>query len=158
MKEGTRYSRVSSSRAATPVLDKAHTSENLSTPPQNGPLTPQRPHLIPIPLSISPSPKNSYRSPPELTRISPTILRPSSPSPSLKLDDLSVQTNSATQSWLQSSLAPVSPIKTPETDFPTYPNGQSDVKVSPFLHSPPPTQLALDPEGRMQDHGLPPLE
>ncbi|XP_058245962.1 methyl-CpG-binding domain protein 1a isoform X2 [Hemibagrus wyckioides] len=150
VKEGTRRSRLSSSRAKTPDLDNARTSENLSTPPQNGPLSPQRPHLIPIPLSISPPLKSSYRSPPELTPVSPTILQQPSPSPSLKLDDLTVQTNSVSQSWLQSSLAPVSPIKTPESDFPPYPNGQTD------LHPNPATQL--DPEGGIKDHGLPPLE
>lgn len=158
VKEGSRRSSLSSSKATTPVLDKALTSENVTTPPQNGPLSPQRPHLIPIPLSTSPSPKSTYRSPPELTRISPTILRQSSPSPSLKLDDLSVQTNPVSQSWLQSSLAPVSPTKTPESDFPTYPNGQSALKVSTYLRSLPPTQLALDNEGEIHDHGLPPLE
>ncbi|KAB5567184.1 hypothetical protein PHYPO_G00229870 [Pangasianodon hypophthalmus] len=158
VKEGTRRSSCSSSRVATPELDKACTSENLTTPPQNGPLSSQRPHLIPIPPSTSPPPKSSYRSPPELTRVSPTILQQPSPSSSLKLDDLSVQTNPVSQSWLQSSLAPVSPTKSTESDFPTYPNGQSAVKDSPYLHPPPPTQLALDPEEGMQDHGLPPLE
>lgn len=150
VKEGTRRSRLSFSRAKTPDLDNARTSENLSTPPQSGPLSPQRPHLIPIPLSISPPLKSSYRSPPELTPVSPTILQQPSPSPSLKLDDLTVQTNPVSQSWLQSSLAPVSPIKTPESDFPPYPNGQTD------LHPTPAKQL--DPEGGIKDHGLPPLE
>lgn len=158
VKEETRRSSLSSSRATTPDLDKARTLENLATPPQNGPLSPQRPQLIPITPSTSPTLKTSYRSPPELTRVSPTILQQPSPSPSLKLDDLSVQNNSVSQSWLQSSLAPVSPTKTPESDFPTYPNGQSAAKDSPYLHPHPQTQLALDPEGGMQDHGLPPLE
>ncbi|XP_017323971.1 methyl-CpG-binding domain protein 1a isoform X2 [Ictalurus punctatus] len=158
VKEETRRSSLSPSRATTPDLDKARALENLTTPPQNGPLSPQRPQLIPITPSTSPTLKTSYRSPPELTRVSPTILQQPSPSPSLKLDDLSVQNNSVSQSWLQSSLAPVSPTKTPESDFPTYPNGQSAAKDSPYLHPHPQTQLALDPEGGMQDHGLPPLE
>lgn len=136
----------------------SRTSVNITAPPQNGPLSPQRPHLIPITPTTSPSLKSSYRSPPELTRVSPTILQQPSPSPSLKLDDLSVQTSPVSQSWLQSSLAPVSPTKSPESDFPTYPNGQNAVKESPYLHSPPLTHLAVDPEAGMQDHGLPPLE
>ncbi|XP_060788423.1 methyl-CpG-binding domain protein 1a isoform X2 [Neoarius graeffei] len=146
VKESTRRSSLS------------RTSVNITAPPQNGPLSPQRPHLIPITPTTSPSLKSSYRSPPELTRVSPTILQQPSPSPSLKLDDLSVQTSPVSQSWLQSSLAPVSPTKTPESDFPTYPNGQNAVKESPYLHSPLPTHLAVDPEAGMQDHGLPPLE
>ncbi|XP_027006989.1 methyl-CpG-binding domain protein 1a isoform X3 [Tachysurus fulvidraco] len=150
VKEGTRRSRLSSSRTTTPDLAEAQNSDNLSTPIQNGPLSPQRPQLIPISLSISPPLKSAYRSPPDLTPVSPTIIQQPSPSPSLKLDDLEVQTNPVSQSWLQSSLAPVSPIKTSESDFPTYPNGQSDLL---------PTSLTQqDPEGGIKDHGLPPLE
>lgn len=158
VKEVTRRSRLSSARATSPSPDKSRTPDNLATPPQNGPLSPQRPHLMPISLSTSPSPKSCYRSPPELTPVSPTILQQPSPSHSLKLDDLSVPTNSISQSWLQSSLAPVSPNRTPESDFSTYPNGQIGAKDSTYLHSPPPLQLVLNPEGEMLDHGLPPLE
>ncbi|KAM9475085.1 methyl-CpG-binding domain protein 1a isoform 2-T2 [Clarias gariepinus] len=155
VKEGTRRSRLSS-RATARARNR--TPETLTMSPQNGPLSPQTPQLIPIQPSTSPPLNSSYRSPPELTRVSPTILQQPSPSPSLKLDDLSVQTNSVSHSWLQSSLAPVSPTKSPESDFPTYPNGQNAMKDSPYLHSPPHIQLIVDPDGGMQDRGLPPLE
>ncbi|XP_046726982.1 methyl-CpG-binding domain protein 1a isoform X2 [Silurus meridionalis] len=158
VKEGTRRSSLSSPRASARNLGRAHTSENITTPSQNEPVSPQTPQLIPISASNSPPLKTSYRSPPDLTRVSPTILQQPSPSPSLKLDDLSVQSNSVSQSWLQSSLAPVSPNKTPESDFPTYPNGQSTMKDSLYLQPPPLTQLALDSEEGMHDRGLPPLE
>ncbi|TTB56410.1 CXXC-type zinc finger protein 1 [Bagarius yarrelli] len=158
VKGGTRRSRLSSAKATTLDLDKSHTPEIPPTPPQNGPLSPQRPHLIPVPLSTSPPLKSSYRSPPELTPVSPTILQQPSPSPSLILDDLTVQTNPVSQTWLQSSLAPVSPTKTSECDFPTYPNGQSALKDSRSRQITPSTLLALDPGGGIKEHGLPLLE
>ncbi|XP_076860143.1 methyl-CpG-binding domain protein 1a isoform X2 [Brachyhypopomus gauderio] len=176
--DGTRSS-FSSSRTATPDPDTTRTPDRFPTTPPMGPRsktsTPQRPQLTPNPpaknaeAALLPA-NRSFGSPPELTRISLPGTHPPSPrTGKFSPQTLSLVTTSGKgeimslpHSWLQSSLSPVSPPRTPNRETAVQPFGRSAVKRSPDFHLPPRTRLALDPDtmlnGRKhQRRGLPTL-
>ncbi|XP_035377965.1 methyl-CpG-binding domain protein 1a isoform X3 [Electrophorus electricus] len=183
--DGARSS-LSSSRTATPDPDTTRTPDRLTPTPPAAPCnkvsTPQRPQLtpnLPVAAEASLPPNQSFGSPPELTRVSlaspqSADAQQASRSPSLRLGSFSPQAlslvttsgkgeiTSLPQSWLQSSLTPVSPLRTPDSETPIHLFGQSEGKHSPNFPLPPRTQLALDPETtinrEIQHHDLPPLD